>query len=85
MDTEDAAIVNAALDALLAVVDRSAEDLKKFHDVVARAKLAAPPPFPRTAVVSIESIVDQLKHVEERMQELMVALGLSGTQRPGER
>jgi hypothetical protein len=81
MDTENAAIVNAALDALLAVIDRSTADLKKFHEVLAHARLSGPPPFPRVAVASIESIVDQLKGVEERLQELMVALGLSGPSR----
>ena len=85
MNAEDAAIVNAAVDALLAVIDRSAADLRTFHDVLARAKLSTPPPFPRAAVVSIERIVDELKDVEQGMQELMVALGLAGTPRTGEK
>jgi hypothetical protein len=78
MDPKDTAIVNTALDALLAVVARSADDLKRFHDVVAQARLENPPPFPRAAVVTVENIIDHLKTVEERLQEMMVALGLAG-------
>jgi hypothetical protein len=78
MDTEpsEAEIVHAALDALLLVVARSADDLRTFHAVVSNARLADPAPFPRVAVSTTHSIIDHLKKVEEKLQEVVVALGL---------
>ena len=79
MSTEptDAEIVHAALDALLLVVDRSASDLRAFHDTVSQTPVAGRPPFPRVAVATTQSIIDHLKTVEEKLQEVMVALGLT--------
>jgi hypothetical protein len=85
MDTEDSAVLNAAVDGLLAVVERSAGDLRAFHDAVAQARRANPAPFPRVAVVTAESIIDHLKTVEEKMQEVMVALGLTASARHDQR
>ena len=78
MSTEpnDAEIAHAALDALLLVVDRSANDLRAFHDTVVKAQVAERPPFPRVAVATTQSIIEHLKTVEEKLQEVMVALGL---------
>ena len=39
------------------------------------------PPFPRVAVATTQSIIDHLKTVEEKLQEVMVALGLTHTPR----
>jgi hypothetical protein len=85
MDTEDSAVLNAAVDGLLAVVERSAGDLHAFHEAVAQARRASPAPFPRVAVVTAESIIDHLKTVEEKMQEVMVALGLTASARHDQR
>jgi hypothetical protein len=69
-ESSDSEVVHAAIDALLLVVGRSAEDLRAFHDAVY-------PPFPRVAVATTQSIIDHLKTVEEKLQEVMVALGLT--------
>jgi hypothetical protein len=82
MDTEDVQIVNAAVGGLLAVVERSAEDLRAFHAALGQARRDNPAPFPRVAVATAESIIDHLKEVEEKLQELMVALGLTSVPRP---
>jgi hypothetical protein len=77
MNTEpsDPEIVRAAIDVLLLVIDRSAEDLREFHDVVSRVRVDEPP-FPRVAVATTQSIIDHLKTVEEKLHEVIVALGL---------
>ena len=82
MNTEpsDPEIVRAAIDALLLVVGRSADDLREFHDVVSKVRVAEPP-YPRVAVATTQSIIDHLKKVEEKLQEVIVALGLQSTGR----
>ena len=75
-EASESEVVHAALDALLLVVARSADDLRKFHDVVASSRVADPAPFPRVAVATTQSIIDHLKKVEEKLQEVTVALGL---------
>ena len=70
-------IVHAAIDALLLVVGRSADDLRAFHDTVSKARVAEHPPFPRVAVATTHSIIEHLKKVEEKLQEVMIALGLA--------
>jgi hypothetical protein len=84
MSTEptDSEIVRASIDALLLVVGRSADDLRAFHDTVSKARVSDRPPFPRVAVSTIESIVNHLKTVEEKLQEVTVALGLTHPPRP---
>jgi hypothetical protein len=80
MTTEptDTEITHAALDALLLVVRSSSEDLRAFHDTVIKARdVAERPPFPRVAVATTQSIIEHLKTVEEKLQEVMVALGLA--------
>ena len=83
MNTEpsDPEIVRAAIDALLLVVGRSADDLREFHEVVSKVRVAEPP-FPRVAVATTQSIIEHLKKVEEKLQEVIVALGLQTTGRP---
>jgi hypothetical protein len=69
--------VQSAVDALLLVVAKSAEDLIAFHDAVTRARLAPTPPFPRATVVVAERIIDNLKKVEQDLRDALVDLGLS--------
>jgi len=76
-------IVHAALDALLQVVAKSADDFRTFHDTVARARVASLPPFPRSSVVLTERIVDRLTKVDVDLRELLVALGLQSAPRGG--
>jgi len=76
MDPTPAEIVHAAIDALLEAVARSADDLRAFHDVVARSRFAPLPPFPRTAVATTESIVHHLQQVETQLRDVLKALGL---------
>jgi hypothetical protein len=85
MNTEptEPEIVRAALDALLLVVGRSADDLRAFHDTIANARVTEHPPFPRVAVATTQSIIQHLKTVEEKLQEVMVALGLTHPPRHG--
>jgi hypothetical protein len=68
---------NAALDALLRVVAQSADDLRRFHDVVAHARRSSLPPFPRASIIVSESIIDRLTNVESELEEVLVGLGLS--------
>jgi hypothetical protein len=68
---------NAALDALLRVVAQSADDLRRFHDVVTHARRSPMPPFPRATVIVAESIVERLTNVESELEEVLVGLGLS--------
>lgn len=78
MDQTPAEIVHAAIDELLLVVTKSAEDLNAFHDAVARARMAPLPQVPRTTLIIAERIVDDLKRVERDLRDVLVALGLAG-------
>jgi hypothetical protein len=77
MDATPSDIVHGAIDALLDVVAKSAEDLRAFHDAVARARAATLPAFPRATVVTTERIIDDLKRVEQDLSEVLVALGIA--------
>jgi hypothetical protein len=46
--------------------------------VVAKARTAPLPPFPRAAVVVTERIIDDLKRVERDLRDVLVALGRAG-------
>ena len=81
-ERSESEIVHAAIDALLLVVAKSAEDLRAFHDAVANARIADPAPFPRVAVATTQSIIDHLRKAEEKLQEVLVALGLPKSHRP---
>lgn len=76
-ESSDSEMVHAAIDALLLVVGRSAEDLRAFHDTVSKARVTDRPPFPRIAVATTQSVIDHLKTVEEKLHEVIVALGLT--------
>lgn len=78
------AIVNDAISALLVVVARSADDLRRFHDVVSKAHLAPLARFPGQTMLTTERIVNDLKRVEEDLRQVLVALGL-GTADPQSR
>jgi hypothetical protein len=71
-------VVHPALDALLQVVDKSAGDLRQFHSVIANARLAPLPPFPRATVVLTERIIERLTQVDKELEKLLMALGLVG-------
>ena len=75
-DPSAPAVVNDAISALLAVVDRSAADLRRFHDVVSKSRRGTMTPFPRQTVVTTERIVNDLKRVEEDLRQVLGALGL---------
>ena len=77
MDQTPAEIVHGAIDDLLLVVAKSAEDLRAFHDALAKARIAAPPPFPRATLIITERIVDDLKRVERDLRDVLVSLGLT--------
>ena len=70
-------VVDVAIDTLLEVVARSADDLRAFHHAVAKARLASLPPFPRTAVATAESVVQSLQRVETELRDVLKALGLA--------
>ena len=76
MDQTPAEIVHAAIDELLGVVAKSADDLRAFHDAVARARIAPLPPFPRATIIVAERIVDDLKRVDRDLRDVLVAMGL---------
>ena len=69
--------VQVAIDDLLAVVAKTADDLRAFHSAVSRARVASMPPFPRATVVLTVRIIDHLRKTEEELREVLLALGLS--------
>ena len=71
--------VNPAIEALLIAVARAADDLRLFHETVARARIDQAPPFPRTAVAATERVITHLKYVEEDLKKVLIALGLPET------
>jgi hypothetical protein len=75
MDPTPTEIVHTAIDELLLVVAKAAEDLHAFHDAVAKARIAPLPPFPRATLVVTERIIDDLKRVECDLRDVLVALG----------
>ncbi len=77
MDPTPSEIVHTAIDALLTVTAKAADDLRAFHDTVARARIGALPPLPRATVVTTERIIEHLSKVEQELREVLVALGLS--------
>jgi hypothetical protein len=76
-DSSPAELVNDAVDALLLVVAKSADDLRTFHEVVSKARRGPLPPFPRATLLTAERIVDDLKRVEEDLRRVLVALGVA--------
>jgi len=77
MDDAPAEIVHAAVDELLFVVGKAAEDLRMFHDTLAKARLTPLPPFPRATLIAAEHIIDDLKRVERDLRDVLVSLGLA--------
>jgi len=76
MDPAPAETVHLAIDDLLTVVAKAADDLRMFHDTVARAKIKPLPPFPRTTVSLTLTVIERLKQVELDLREVLTALGL---------
>jgi hypothetical protein len=76
MEPTRAETVHLAIDDLLTVVAKAADDLHMFHAVVSRARIAPLPPFPRATVALTSSIIERLKKVEHELREVMTALGL---------
>jgi hypothetical protein len=78
MDTKpsDEEIVHAALDSLLQVVAKSADDLRNFHDALTKLRTERKAPFPRIVVATADSIVEHLTKVEELLKKVTVAAGL---------
>ena len=64
-----AEIVHVALDDLLLVVAKAADDLRTFHAAVSRARIAPLPPFPRASVAFTSSIIKNLQKVEEELRK----------------
>ena len=65
-----------AVNDLLAVIARAAEDLNAFHAVLSGAPADALPPFPRATVIVAVRVVDHLRAVEEGLRDIMAGLGL---------
>lgn len=78
-EPRSAETVHTAIDDLLAVVAKTADDLRAFHATVSHAQISSPPPFPRATVVLTVSIIDHLRKTEEQLREVLVALGLPNT------
>lgn len=76
MDPESADTVHVAIDDLLVVVAKAADDLRMFHDTVSRARIAAPPPFPRATITLTLTVIERLRKVEHDLREVLTALGL---------
>jgi hypothetical protein len=76
MEPTPAETVHLAIDDLLAVVAKTADDLQLFHSAVSRARIAPLPPFPRATVALTLSIIEHLQKVERDLREVLTALGL---------
>ena len=72
---------NAAVDALLQVVAQSADDLRRFHEVLAHARRSSLPPFPRATLMLTEHVIDHLAKVDAGLEKLLLALGLEAPPR----
>jgi hypothetical protein len=70
-------MIHTALDDLLQVVDRSANDLRAFHTTVSRARFDQLAPFPRASLALTTRVIDHLKTVEQDLWEVLTALGLN--------
>jgi hypothetical protein len=71
--------VHVAIDDLLAVVAKTADDLRAFHATVSHARVASMPPFPRATVVLTVRIINHLTQTEEQLREVLEALGLTNS------
>jgi hypothetical protein len=78
MEPTPSEIVHEAIDALLMVVAKSADDLRAFHDTVSRARTTTLPPLPRATVATTVKIVEHLRTVDEELREVLIGLGLVG-------
>jgi hypothetical protein len=67
---------NAAIDALLQVIEQSADDLRRFHDALAHARRTSLPPFPRATLMLTEHVIDHLAKVDSGLEKILLALGL---------
>ena len=74
--------VHLAVDDLLAVVAKTAEDLQLFHQAVSHARLLPETPFPRATVILTSNIIEQLRSVEHQLLEVLAALGLPALRPP---
>jgi hypothetical protein len=81
-DPTSAEVAQLAVDALLQVVAQSSRDLQAFHDVLARARLSALPPFPRATAVLAEGIINRLAKIDGELEEVLMALGLERPRSP---
>jgi hypothetical protein len=68
--------VHPAIETLLVAVARAADDLRLFHQTVAKAHIEQDPPFPRAAVAATDRVITHLKYVEEDLRKVLIALGL---------
>jgi hypothetical protein len=82
MEPTPAETVHLAIDDLLAVVAKAADDLHMFHAAVSRARIAPVPPFPRATVALTSNIIGHLKKVEDELREVLMALGLPESSAP---
>jgi hypothetical protein len=69
--------VHPAVEELLVAVARAADDLRLFHDAVAKATINPAPPFPRTAVAATSRVIKNLKQVDQDLRKVLIALGLT--------
>ena len=76
MDPTPADAAHEAIDSLLVVVAKAADDLKTVHAVISQARLAPFRPFPRAAMMMTVRVVDHLRQAERGLRDVMIALGL---------
>jgi hypothetical protein len=79
MEPTPADTVHLAIDDLLVVVAKAADDLQMFHAALSRARIAPVPPYPRATVTLTSSIIEHLQRVENELREVLTALGLPGS------
>ena len=71
-------IVHEAIDALLVVVEKSAQDLLAFHETVTRARRKDLPPLPRATVATTARVINNLRQVDQELRDILIGLGLVG-------
>jgi hypothetical protein len=73
---DDTNFVHPAIETLLTVVGDAADDLRMFHDTLAKARISKAAPFPRIAVATANRIIKNLENVETDLRRMLTALGL---------
>lgn len=77
MEPTPAQQAHVAVEDVLSVVAKAAQDLNAFHAAVSRARVAPLPPFPKATVIVAVEVIDHLQAVEQGLRDILTGLGLA--------